>query len=53
MKKIAAQAEVLHMAVCPQNPSGPVANAASLIHGVELPIDGGVLGQLVSADCDV
>ena len=29
-KKIAAQAEALHMAVCPHNPSGPVANAASL-----------------------
>jgi len=30
VKKIAAQAEANHMAVCPHNPSGPVANAVSL-----------------------
>ena len=30
VKKIAAQAEALHLAICPHNPSGPVANAASL-----------------------
>lgn len=29
-KKIAAQAEARHIALCPHNPSGPVANAASL-----------------------
>jgi len=29
-RKIAAQAEALHMALCPHNPSGPVANAAAL-----------------------
>ncbi len=30
VKKIAAQAEANHIAVCPHNPSGPVANAATL-----------------------
>lgn len=30
IKKIAAQAEANHLAICPHNPSGPVANAASL-----------------------
>ena len=30
VKKIAAQAEANHLAICPHNPSGPVANAASL-----------------------
>jgi galactonate dehydratase len=30
VKKIAAQAEANHIAICPHNPSGPVANAASL-----------------------
>lgn len=30
VKKIAAQAEANHVALCPHNPSGPVANAASL-----------------------
>lgn len=30
LKKIAAQAEAQHLAICPHNPSGPVANAASL-----------------------
>ncbi|MBT3290772.1 MAG: galactonate dehydratase [Victivallales bacterium] len=30
VKKIAAQAEANHIAVCPHNPSGPVANAVSL-----------------------
>ncbi|MGI5817106.1 MAG: galactonate dehydratase [Armatimonadota bacterium] len=30
VKKIAAQAEANHVAICPHNPSGPVANAASL-----------------------
>jgi len=30
VKKIAAQAEANHIALCPHNPSGPVANAASL-----------------------
>lgn len=30
LKKIAAQAEASHIAVCPHNPSGPVANAACL-----------------------
>ena len=30
VKKIAAQAEANHLALCPHNPSGPVANAASL-----------------------
>ena len=30
VKKIAAQAESNHLAICPHNPSGPVANAASL-----------------------
>lgn len=30
LKKIAAMAEVCHLALCPHNPSGPVANAASL-----------------------
>ncbi len=30
LKKIAAMAESAHLAVCPHNPSGPVANAASL-----------------------
>jgi galactonate dehydratase len=30
VKKIAAQAEANHLAICPHNPSGPVANAANL-----------------------
>ncbi len=30
VKKIAAQAEANHIAICPHNPSGPVANAATL-----------------------
>ena len=30
VKKIAAQAEANHLAICPHNPSGPVANAATL-----------------------
>jgi len=30
VKKIAAQAEANHIAICPHNPSGPVANAANL-----------------------
>ena len=30
LKKIAAMAEARHVAVCPHNPSGPVANAATL-----------------------
>ena len=30
VKKIAAMAECRHLAVCPHNPSGPVANAAAL-----------------------
>ena len=30
VKKIAAQAEANHIAICPHNPSGPVANAAAL-----------------------
>ncbi len=30
IKKIAAMAECHHIAVCPHNPSGPVANAATL-----------------------
>ena len=30
VKKIAAQAEANHIAICPHNPSGPVANAACL-----------------------
>lgn len=30
LKKIAATAETHHLAVCPHNPSGPVANAATL-----------------------
>ena len=30
VKKIAAQAEARHIALCPHNPSGPVANAVSL-----------------------
>lgn len=30
VKKIAAQAEANHIAVCPHNPSGPVANAATV-----------------------
>ena len=30
VKKIAAQAEANHLAICPHNPSGPVANAAGL-----------------------
>lgn len=30
VKKIAAQAEANHIALCPHNPSGPVANAAAL-----------------------
>jgi galactonate dehydratase len=30
LKKIAAMAEARHLAVCPHNPSGPVANAATL-----------------------
>lgn len=30
VKKIAAQAEARHIAICPHNPSGPVANAAGL-----------------------
>lgn len=30
LKKIAAMAECRHIAVCPHNPSGPVANAAAL-----------------------
>ena len=30
VKKIAAQAEANHLAICPHNPSGPVANAVSL-----------------------
>lgn len=30
VKKIAAQAEANHLAICPHNPSGPVANAACL-----------------------
>ena len=30
LKKIAAMAEARHIAVCPHNPSGPVANAATL-----------------------
>jgi galactonate dehydratase len=30
LKKVAAMAEAFHIAVCPHNPSGPVANAASL-----------------------
>jgi len=30
VKKIAAQAEANHIALCPHNPSGPVANAATL-----------------------
>jgi galactonate dehydratase len=30
LKKIAAMAEARHIALCPHNPSGPVANAATL-----------------------
>jgi len=30
VKKIAAQAEANHIAICPHNPSGPVSNAATL-----------------------
>ena len=30
LRKIAAQAEANHIAICPHNPSGPVANAATL-----------------------
>jgi galactonate dehydratase len=30
LKKIAAMAEARHIAICPHNPSGPVANAATL-----------------------
>jgi galactonate dehydratase len=30
LKKIAAMAEARHVAICPHNPSGPVANAATL-----------------------
>ena len=30
VKKIAAMAEAYHIPVCPHNPSGPVANAATL-----------------------
>jgi galactonate dehydratase len=30
VKKVAAQAEANHIAICPHNPSGPVANAACL-----------------------
>ncbi len=30
VKKIAAQAEANHIAICPHNPSGPIANAAAL-----------------------
>ena len=30
VKKIAAQAEANHIAICPHNPSGPIANAATL-----------------------
>ena len=30
VKKLAAQAEANHIAICPHNPSGPVANAATL-----------------------
>jgi galactonate dehydratase len=30
MRKIAAMAETYHVALCPHNPSGPVANAATL-----------------------
>lgn len=30
VKKVAAQAEANHIALCPHNPSGPVANAAAL-----------------------
>jgi galactonate dehydratase len=36
-KKIAAQAEVYHMAVAPHNPLGPVANAVALHYAVSTP----------------
>lgn len=37
LKKIAAMAEARHIAICPHNPSGPVANAATLQLGACTP----------------